>query len=121
MIRLMVRAGVPNSHSNCGWQQFTDTVIRFIFFLGKEKLIFFSRGKKTNFSSKLNNESEGLVYLLWGAFAKKKGKLIEKSKHTLLEHSHPSPMSGNSLFFFLSNFFFSLKVRIFFFFLLEEL
>jgi uracil-DNA glycosylase len=69
---LTVREGhtEANSHSKCGWQQFTDAVIRV-----------------------LNEHTENVVFLLWGGFAQKKGQIIDKSRHRVLESAHPSPLS----------------------------
>lgn len=67
---LTVRHKEAASHKNIGWQTFTDTVIR-----------------------KLSEQREGLVFLLWGGFAKGKAKLIDKSKHHVLTSGHPSPLS----------------------------
>lgn len=67
---LTVEAHKPNSHAKCGWQAFTDGVIQ-----------------------KLGNERSGLVFLLWGGFAQKKNKLINGSKHKIIECAHPSPLS----------------------------
>lgn len=69
---LTVRGGhtEANSHSKCGWQKFTDEVIRV-----------------------LNARKEGVVFLLWGGFAQKKGKIIDSSKHIVIESAHPSPLS----------------------------
>jgi len=72
---LTVRHKEPNSHAKCGWQEFTDAVIR-----------------------TLNEQKSGLIYLLWGGFAQKKGKIVDRSKHTVLEAAHPSPMAGNKGF-----------------------
>lgn len=69
---LTVRAHQPGSHQNKGWELFTDAVIQ-----------------------KLSNEKEGLVFLLWGGFAKKKSNLIDNSKHHILTSGHPSPLSAN--------------------------
>ncbi|MEM6864267.1 MAG: uracil-DNA glycosylase [Bacteroidota bacterium] len=69
---LTVRAHQAGSHQNKGWEQFTDAVIRLL-------------------SSKL----EGLVFLLWGGYAKKKTVLIDSSKHHILTSGHPSPLSAN--------------------------
>ena len=69
---LTVRASQPGSHQNKGWEQFTDTVIM-----------------------RLSAEKTGLVFLLWGGFAKKKAVLIEKNKHHILTSGHPSPLSAN--------------------------
>lgn len=66
------RAG---SHSKAGWQNFTDAVIR-----------------------KLSEEREHLVFMLWGNFAKRKGALIDGSKHLILEAAHPSPLAGGAYF-----------------------
>ena len=69
---LTVRAHQAGSHQNKGWEQFTDATIR-----------------------KLSEETEGLVFLLWGGFAKKKIKLIDTAKHHILTSGHPSPLSAN--------------------------
>jgi len=77
---LTVRAHQAGSHQNHGWEQFTDAVIRAL-----------SEGR------------EHLVFMLWGNYAKTKGKSesvhIERSKHLVLEASHPSPFSATSGFF----------------------
>jgi uracil-DNA glycosylase len=69
---LTVRASQAGSHQNKGWEQFTDAVIKM-----------------------LNDEKEGLVFMLWGNFAQNKGKVIDSSKHFVLKSKHPSPMSAN--------------------------
>ncbi len=69
---LTVRAHQAGSHQNKGWEQFTDAVIKMV-------------------SSKL----DGVVFLLWGGFAKKKSTLIDTSKHHILTSGHPSPLSAN--------------------------
>lgn len=69
---LTVRAGEAGSHQDQGWEIFTDTVIK-----------------------KLSLEKEGLVFLLWGGFAKKKIPLIDARKHFILSSGHPSPLSAN--------------------------
>lgn len=69
---LTVREKQPGSHQKKGWEQFTDAVIE-----------------------KLSNEKEGLVFLLWGNYAQKKGKKIDAAKHLVLTSGHPSPMSAN--------------------------
>lgn len=74
---LTVRARQANSHSGIGWQNFTDAVIR-----------------------TLSEKREGLVFLLWGGFARKKAKLIDASKHHILESGHPSPLSANKGYWF---------------------
>lgn len=70
---LTVERNRPQSHQAIGWQTFTDAVIR-----------------------KLSEECEGLVFLLWGNFARKKKMLIETQKHLVLEAAHPSPLAGNA-------------------------
>ena len=72
---LTVNAGEPNSHAKCGWQIFTDAVIK-----------------------KISDEKEGIIFLLWGNFAKAKKNLIDTSKHFVLEAAHPSPLSGGAFF-----------------------
>lgn len=69
---LTVREGhtQANSHSKCGWQKFTDEVIRI-----------------------LNTQNSGIVFLLWGGFAQKKGKVINTARHRVIESAHPSPLS----------------------------
>jgi uracil-DNA glycosylase len=69
---LTVREDVPNSHQYLKWNLFTDAVIQ-----------------------KLSDEKEGLVFLLWGNFAQKKGVKINREKHLVLESGHPSPLSAN--------------------------
>ncbi len=69
---LTVRARQAGSHQNKGGEIFTDAVIK-----------------------QLSNEREGLVFLLWGGFAKKKAALIDASKHHILTSGHPSPLSAN--------------------------
>lgn len=73
---LTVRAHQANSHANCGWSWFTDSVI-----------------------SLLSENKEHLVFLLWGGNARKKVPLIDKSKHLILECAHPSPLSAYNGFF----------------------
>jgi uracil-DNA glycosylase len=74
---LTVRAHQAGSHQKKGWEQFTDAVIKTI------------SAKKSN-----------VVFLLWGGFAKKKKKLIDTSKHFVLETGHPSPLSANRGYWF---------------------
>jgi len=69
---LTVRAHQAGSHQKKGWEQFTDEVIKTV-----------------------SKELEGVVFLLWGGFAKKKSTLIDKSKHHILTSGHPSPLSAN--------------------------
>ncbi|MFD2890627.1 uracil-DNA glycosylase [Flavobacterium chuncheonense] len=80
---LTVRKDTPNSHKHLHWQQFTDAVI-----------------------SLLSHEKEHLVFILWGAFAQKKAKLIDEKKHLILTSGHPSPMSANQGKWFGNNHFF---------------
>lgn len=74
---LTVRAHTAGSHQKKGWEQFTDAVI-----------------------SKLSEEKENLVFLLWGGYAKKKGAKIDKNKHCVLTSGHPSPLSANRGYWF---------------------
>lgn len=74
---LTVRAHMPGSHQKKGWEKFTDAVIK-----------------------KLSDESEGLVFLLWGGFAKKKATIIDQKKHHILTSGHPSPLSANRGYWF---------------------
>ena len=73
---LTVEANRPNSHQNMGWETFTDKVIEVV-----------------------NNELENVVFLLWGAYAQKKGAKIDSSKHLILKAPHPSPLSAYRGFF----------------------
>lgn len=72
---LSVSAGVPNSHSNFGWQIFTDAIIRAI-----------------------NTRKNGIVFLLWGNPAKAKSALIDTTKHFVLSAAHPSPLARGAFF-----------------------
>ncbi|WP_179334968.1 uracil-DNA glycosylase [Winogradskyella costae] len=74
---LTVRAHEAGSHQKNGWEQFTDVVIQTI-----------------------SEEKNNIVFLLWGGFAKKKKKLIDTSKHIILESGHPSPLSANRGYWF---------------------
>lgn len=69
---LTVRKDSPNSHKHLKWDIFTDAVIQ-----------------------KISEQKKNVVFLLWGSFAQKKGKKIDRSKHLVLESGHPSPMSAN--------------------------
>lgn len=73
---LTVRASEAGSHQNKGWEQFTDAVIR-----------------------ELSEDKSNLVFLLWGAYAQKKGEVINRSKHLVLMSAHPSPFSADRGFF----------------------
>lgn len=72
---LTVRAGVAGSHSRIGWQEFTDAVIRCI-----------------------SDRCDGVVFLLWGNFARSKRALIDMERHYVLEASHPSPLARGRFF-----------------------
>jgi uracil-DNA glycosylase len=69
---LTVQKDKPNSKKKIGWSQFTSAVIELI-----------------------STKKEGVVFLLWGAFAQKKGTKIDPTKHLILTSGHPSPMSAN--------------------------
>lgn len=73
---LTVRAGAANSHKDCGWQQFTDEVIKIV-----------------------SDREEPMVFMLWGANARSKKNLIDTKKHLVLECAHPSPLSAYNGFF----------------------
>lgn len=73
---LTVRASSPGSHQNKGWEVFTDAVIK-----------------------KISDEKENVVFLLWGAYAQKKGEVIDRNKHLVLASAHPSPFSADRGFF----------------------
>lgn len=72
---LTVRAGEAASHRGIGWEQFTDNII-----------------------SKLSAEKKGLIFLLWGNYAKKKGSLIDQNRHFVLDAPHPSPLARGAFF-----------------------
>lgn len=72
---LTVEKNQPASHQKIGWQFFTDAVIK-----------------------KLSTDRAGIVFMLWGNFAKKKKELIDTSKHLVLEAAHPSPLAGGAFF-----------------------
>jgi uracil-DNA glycosylase len=74
---LTVRESEAGSHQKKGWEQFTDAVI-----------------------NKISTEKEGVIFLLWGGYAKKKGKNIDAKKHHILSSGHPSPLSANRGFWF---------------------
>ncbi|XP_048198740.1 uracil-DNA glycosylase isoform X2 [Perognathus longimembris pacificus] len=73
---LTVRAHQANSHKERGWEQFTDAVV-----------------------SWLNQNLSGLVFLLWGSYAQKKGSAIDRKRHHVLQTAHPSPLSVYRGFF----------------------
>jgi len=68
---LTVEEGKAASHASKGWERFTDRVIR-----------------------ELNDRREHIVFLLWGAYAQKKGAFIDRQRHLVLEAPHPSPLSA---------------------------
>lgn len=72
---LTVRAGQAGSHQGRGWEQFTDATIR-----------------------ALSERREGLVFLLWGNYARKKGEVVDRAKHLVLEAPHPSPLARGGFF-----------------------
>ena len=73
---LTVRAGAAGSHQGKGWEQFTDSVIE-----------------------SLSTDRNNLVFMLWGAYAQKKGATIDQSKHLVMRSPHPSPLSAHRGFF----------------------
>ena len=73
---LTVRAHNAGSHQKKGWETFTDSVIRI-----------------------LAEQKENLVFILWGAYAQKKGAFIDKNRHLVLSSAHPSPLSAHNGFF----------------------
>jgi uracil-DNA glycosylase len=73
---LTVRAGQANSHKDKGWEQFTDQVIRAV-----------------------NARDEHTVFVFWGNYAKKKIRLIDTARHTVVQSAHPSPLSARNGFF----------------------
>ncbi len=74
---LTVQAHKAGSHKNKGWVKFTDTIIK-----------------------NISDKKEGVIFLLWGGFAKSKVKLIDDSKHFILTSGHPSPLSANRGYWF---------------------
>lgn len=73
---LTVRASSPGSHQKKGWEDFTDAVIK-----------------------KISDEKENVVFILWGAYAQKKGEVIDRNKHHVISSPHPSPFSADRGFF----------------------
>ena len=73
---LTVRADAPNSHAGKGWEKFTDAAIRAV-----------------------NAQPRPIVFLLWGAYAQKKIKLIDEDRHVVIKSAHPSPLSAANGFF----------------------
>ncbi len=73
---LTVEAGKSNSHQGKGWERFTDKIIEVV-----------------------NRECESVVFILWGAYAQKKGSSIDTTKHMIIKSPHPSPLSAYRGFF----------------------
>ncbi|MCJ8167090.1 uracil-DNA glycosylase [Pontibacter sp. E15-1] len=73
---LTVRAATAGSHQKKGWEEFTDVVVQ-----------------------KVNDLKEHVVFMLWGAYAQKKGAFIDESKHLVLRAAHPSPFAADRGFF----------------------
>lgn len=73
---LTVRAHAAASHQRCGWEEFTDAVIRLV-----------------------SAEREHVVFILWGSYAQSKAALIDSTKHCILRSAHPSPLSAFRGFF----------------------
>ena len=73
---LTVRANEAGSHQKKGWEEFTDAAIQ-----------------------QLSDKKQNLVFLLWGAYAQKKGATIDETKHLVLKAAHPSPFSAYNGFF----------------------
>ncbi len=74
---LTVQASQAGSHQKKGWETFTDAVIKYI-----------------------SEEKKDVIFMLWGGFAKKKGKYIDTEKHFILNSGHPSPLSANRGYWF---------------------
>jgi uracil-DNA glycosylase len=72
---LTVQVGKAGSHQAKGWELFTDAAIR-----------------------ALNDEREGLVFILWGNYARQKGQFLDRQKHCVIESAHPSPFSASKFF-----------------------
>ena len=68
---LTVKEKLPGSHRKLGWEKFTDKIIQI-----------------------LNKEKNGLIFMLWGEYAKNKGSILDKERHLVLETTHPSPFSA---------------------------
>ncbi len=73
---LTVESGLAASHQKKGWERFTDSIV-----------------------SLLNDKRDNLVFLLWGSYAQRKGEMIDRSRHLVLESVHPSPLSASRGFF----------------------
>lgn len=73
---LTVEAGLAGSHQGKGWEKFTDSVV-----------------------SHLNDEAKSIVFILWGSYAQKKGAMIDRQRHLVLQSPHPSPLSARRGFY----------------------
>ena len=73
---LSVEHGRAGSHQGRGWERFTDAIVRV-----------------------LNEHRQGLVFLLWGSYAQKKGAVVDNQRHCILSSPHPSPLSAHRGFF----------------------
>ena len=73
---LTVQAGQAASHQGKGWERFTDAIVGL-----------------------LNKEREGLIFMLWGSHARKKGAIVDRDRHLVLQSPHPSPLSASRGFF----------------------
>ena len=73
---LTVRANSAGSHQNKGWEIFTDSVVRLI-----------------------SDRKQGIVFLLWGSYAQRKGEIIDSFRHLVLKAAHPSPFAAHKGFF----------------------
>ncbi len=73
---LTVRAHQANSHQGKGWESFTDAIIRAV-----------------------NDKPDRVVFVLWGAYARKKAPLIDETRHVIIQSAHPSPLSAANGFF----------------------
>jgi len=73
---LTVQAGQAASHQGKGWERFTDAIVGL-----------------------LNKEREGLIFMLWGSYAQKKGAIVDRDRHLVLQSPHPSPLSASRGFF----------------------
>ncbi len=73
---LTVRANTPGSHQKKGWEEFTDAAIKAV-----------------------SDDKQNVVFMLWGAYAQKKGAIIDAGKHLVLKAAHPSPFAADKGFF----------------------
>ncbi|KAJ4463419.1 uracil-DNA glycosylase [Lentinula edodes] len=85
---LTVEARKPNSHSDKGWERFTDKVIDVVDRWGGASI-------KIGSSGEASGVGRGVVFLAWGAFAEKRVARLNKDKHLILKSSHPSPKSAH--------------------------